>query len=57
MSKKATEQRAEPKPKKHVSEVIATDEFAGKGGSYILDPATGKRTPVPQPEETPTEKE
>jgi hypothetical protein len=26
---------------------IAADEFAGQGGSYIYDPATGKRTRVP----------
>lgn len=26
---------------------ILTDEFAGKGGTYLYDPATGKRTPVP----------
>ncbi|WP_194720821.1 hypothetical protein [Noviherbaspirillum malthae] len=45
------------KPTPDISEVIATDEFAGKGGSYIFDPATGTRSPAPQPEETPTEKE
>lgn len=27
------------------------DEYAGKGGSYIYDPAAGKRTPVEQPNE------
>lgn len=27
--------------------VLATDEHAGKGGSYIFDPATGSRTRVP----------
>jgi len=27
------------------------DEYAGKGGSYIYDPAAGKRTPVEQPVE------
>jgi len=49
----------EPTPKKHAAEVIASDEFAGKGGSYIFDPKTGTRSPAPQPEETPaqTEKE
>lgn len=26
---------------------ITTDEYAGQGGSYIFDPVTGKRTPVP----------
>lgn len=25
---------------------INTDEFAGQGGSYVLDPATGQRTLV-----------
>ena len=28
-------------------ETIATDEFAGIGGAYIFDPATGKRSPAP----------
>lgn len=27
------------------------DEFHGIGGSYILDPKTGKRTPAPKVEE------
>ena len=26
--------------------VLATDEFAGKGGSYVFDPGTGTRTPA-----------
>lgn len=26
-----------------------TDEYAGQGGSYILDPKTGKRTRVEDP--------
>lgn len=43
---------------------INTDEFAGQGGSYMLDPATGQRTlvertqdpaPAPAPAETPAE--
>lgn len=25
---------------------ITTDEYAGQGGTYLFDPATGKRTPV-----------
>ena len=25
---------------------ITTDEYAGQGGSYLFDPATGKRTPI-----------
>lgn len=40
----------EPQPDTSSTEammqVIATDEFAGQGGSYIYDPATGKRTRV-----------
>ena len=26
---------------------IATDKYAGQGGSYIYDPVTGTRTPAP----------
>lgn len=29
-----------------VHKAIATDEYAGKGGSYLYDPTTGKRTPI-----------
>lgn len=29
-----------------VTEIIATDEHAGQGGSFVLDPATGARTKV-----------
>ena len=29
-------------------EVITTDEHAGKAGSYLFDPATGKRTLAPE---------
>lgn len=29
-----------------VHKAIATDEYAGQGGCYLYDPATGKRTPV-----------
>ena len=29
------------------------DEYAGQGGSYIYDHASGKRTPVEQPIEQP----
>lgn len=28
-----------------------TDEFAGQGGSYVLDPETGKRTLVERTED------
>lgn len=28
------------------------DEFAGQGGSYLLDPATGKRTLLERTQET-----
>ena len=45
------------KPKKpepaDVDAAIMQDEYAGKGGSYIFDPLTGKRTPTPNIE-TPT---
>lgn len=38
--------------------VLASDEYAGLGGSYIFDPVSGKRTPAPSqadpaPETTP----
>lgn len=33
-------------PVKTALEAITTDEYAGQGGSYVFDPATGKRTPV-----------
>jgi len=39
---------------------IHTDEFAGQGGSYMLDPATGQRTLVERtedPAETPAQAE
>ena len=26
------------------------DEFWGKGGNYVVDPATGKRKPAPSPQ-------
>lgn len=29
-----------------VHKAITTDEYAGQGGSYLYDPATGKRTPI-----------
>lgn len=29
-----------------VTDIITTDEFAGLGGSFVLDPATGKRSKV-----------
>jgi hypothetical protein len=45
---------SEPQQQKDLAEAMATDEHAGKGGSYVFDPATGKRTPT-QP--LPTEKE
>lgn len=31
---------------------IATDEYAGKAGSYLIDPITGQRTPKDRPKET-----
>ncbi|SHL10214.1 hypothetical protein SAMN05216428_10178 [Nitrosospira sp. Nsp11] len=32
-------------------DAIRTDEYAGQGGSYLFDPATGKRTPITSEEE------
>ncbi len=29
---------------------IMIDEYQGQGGSYVLDPITGKRKPTPTPE-------
>lgn len=29
-----------------ILQAIVTDEHAGKGGSFVLDPVTGKRTPA-----------
>ncbi len=29
-------------------DAITTDEHAGKSGSYIFNPATGKRSPKPE---------
>lgn len=50
-------QTSVPKPDKHAEMVAAhaTDEFAGQGGSYIFDPATGRRHRRPDPE-TPSDK-
>ncbi|MFC7518694.1 hypothetical protein ACFQUU_27155 [Herbaspirillum sp. GCM10030257] len=42
-----------PEPVKDASKVLTTDEHAGRGGSYVFDPATGKRSPA---SETQTEK-
>jgi hypothetical protein len=30
------------------ADVLAKDEHAGKGGSYVFDPGTGLRTPTPE---------
>ncbi len=45
---------AAPKPQKDALEVLTTDEHAGRGGSYVFDPAAGTRIPVSEPQ---TEKE
>lgn len=42
----AVEQQLDTNSTEVMMQVIATDEFAGHGGSYIYDPATGKRTRV-----------
>lgn len=47
MAKKKAEgadQGADSKP--DILAIIATDEHAGVGGSYVLDPLTGKREKV-----------
>lgn len=31
----------------NVLELITTDEYANMGGSYIVDPKSGKRKPAP----------
>lgn len=41
----------ETNTKQALASAIATDEYAGQGGDYVFDPATGKRTPwVPDPD-------
>lgn len=55
MTTKKAEVTADPAPLKSATDVIATDEFAGKGGSYIFDPTTGTRSPAPQTPEQPEE--
>ena len=49
--KDSLSESAQPVEQDPVHKAITTDEYAGKGGSYIYDPATGKRTPVPEPSE------
>lgn len=54
MAKKPTPPVAptERAPEHDLLKVIATDEYRGQGGSYVFDPATGKRTPAqPKPEQ------
>lgn len=50
MTKKKTdsaqEAAAPATPAKDALDAIRTDEYAGKGGSYLFDPITGKRTPI-----------
>lgn len=46
--------QAEQGPAYDLIRVVTTDEHAGRGGSYTFDPATGKRTPAPQPPEQET---
>jgi hypothetical protein len=48
-------QTSAPQPDQHAELLAAhtTDEFAGQGGSYIFDPATGKRTRQQVPETPP----
>jgi hypothetical protein len=42
----AEEAAAPAAPAKTAFDAIRTDEYAGQGGSYLFDPATGKRTPI-----------
>lgn len=56
-TQKTQEPKRDPAPLKKAVDVIASDEFAGKGGSYIFDPTTGTRSPAPQTEVTLIEKE
>ena len=52
MAKKKTDSQEAAKPAApNVLEAIKTDEYAGQGGSYAFDPATGKRTPIITEEE------
>lgn len=44
-----------PVPQMDVSKVITSDEFAGKGGSYVFDPVSGTRTRAEGPEDPPVE--
>lgn len=37
-------------PVKTVLQAIKTDEYAGQGGSFVFDPATGKRTLITEKE-------
>lgn len=44
----ATDQREQEAAKalEQVTAAIGQDEYAGQGGRYLLDPVTGKRTPI-----------
>ncbi|MDF3024805.1 MAG: hypothetical protein K0R10_2166 [Alphaproteobacteria bacterium] len=50
MAKKKTDSAQEAAtpaaPAKSALDAIRVDEYAGQGGSYLFDPATGKRTPI-----------
>ncbi len=35
-----------------VLKICTTDEYANNGGRYIIDPKTGKRTPIVEEEKT-----
>ena len=47
----STEAAVPAAPQKTALEAIKTDEYAGQGGSFVFDPATGKRTPITTEEE------
>jgi hypothetical protein len=46
---KETGEVAVASPPAVMPEEVLRDEYAGQGGSYIYDPASGKRAPVEQP--------
>lgn len=53
---KAAAEESKQKVKSAI-EAITTDEHAGKSGSYLFNPATGKRTPVSESATTQENKE
>ena len=50
MKKDSTKLQDAQQPQKDAREILTTDEHAGRGGSYVFDPATGTRIPAFEPE-------